>query len=457
MSALDEILSDLGITEGAVPVTAPARELLPSPLSVTECAVSSVAACLGAAAELMAARTGHRPEVSLDAAQVVAAVRSEVWLRDPTGEEIRGFAPLSRLWRTADGWARTHANYPWHRQALLDAFGVPDGDNAVVERVLGATFAGLAATEIEQRAYASGALAVAARNTEQWRSIPAGAAVDATSLVAIDELVGNAPPLGPSGPLPASGVRVLDLTRVIAGPTGTRMLGALGAEVLRIDPPGRPELPLHAVDGVIGKASAILDAATRRGKETVEELLAQADVVVSGYRPGALRRLGLEPDQLAECHPHLIVASLSAWGPGAWEARRGFDSLVQIASGIGSSTSTDGDRPGVLPCQLLDHATGYLLAAGVLAALARRARTGQVTHVRVSLARTAKWLLDQPALLGKARSPQTEAEVAPYRVALGNGWSAIGPPGRLDDRPLAWPHLPPHYGGAVPAWSDPAP
>lgn len=282
--------------------------------------------------------------------------------------------------------------------------------------------------------------------------------MQATPLVTIEELASDAPPLGRSGPLPASGVRVLDLTRVIAGPTGTRMLGALGAEVLRIDPPDRPELPLHAVDGVIGKASALLDASSERGHAIVEELLVEADVVVSGYRPGALRRLGLEPDQLAERHPHLVVVSLSAWGPGPWEARRGFDSLVQIASGIGWVTSADQERPGVLPCQLLDHATGYLLAAGTLCTLARRARTGQVAHVRLSLARTAKWLLDQPKPPEAPRSAaQGEAEVTPYRVPLGNGWSTIGPPGLFDDRPLSWPHLPPRYGGDPPTWSNTAP
>lgn len=156
MSPLDEVLSDLAIPQGAVLPTAHKRSLLPSPLPVTECAVGSVAACLAAAADLMAARTGRRPEVSLDAAHVAAVVNSEVWLRDPAGEGIRGFAPLSRLWPAADGWVRTHANYLWHRQALLDAFGVPDGDDAAVEPVLGATLAGLGANEIEWRANASG-------------------------------------------------------------------------------------------------------------------------------------------------------------------------------------------------------------------------------------------------------------------------------------------------------------
>jgi crotonobetainyl-CoA:carnitine CoA-transferase CaiB-like acyl-CoA transferase len=274
---------------------------------------------------------------------------------------------------------------------------------------------------------------------------------------------------------------VLDLTRVIAGPVGTRMLGALGAEVLRVDDPNRPELPMHAIDGVIGKASTTLDAATEEGRQVLHRLVAEADVVVTGYRPGALQRLGLEPDQVAERHPGTVVATLSAWGTtgarettgawettgarettGAWETtgargttrvwgrRRGFDSLVQVATGIGWATSTDGVRPGVLPCQLLDHATGYLLAAGVLTALARRARTGAVAHVSVSLTRTAQWLLDH--CVNRTHPGTGEEHVDAYRTALGNGWSGISPPGQLDGRSLEWPFLPPAYGRAAAAW-----
>jgi crotonobetainyl-CoA:carnitine CoA-transferase CaiB-like acyl-CoA transferase len=251
-------------------------------------------------------------------------------------------------------------------------------------------------------------------------------------------------------------VKVLDLTRVIAGPVGTRMLAALGADVLRVDHPARPELALHAIDGVIGKASTTLDATTQSGYDVLHGLVDEADVVVTGYRPGSLRRLGLDADQVAERHPGTVVVTLSAWGTsGPWGARRGFDSLVQIATGIGRATSPDGNRPGALPCQLLDHATGYLLAAGTLAALAGRARTGQASHVSVSLARTAKWLLDQGARTEDqpTTAEQAETQAAAYRASLGDGWSGISPPGQIDDQALGWPHLPPRYGRARPAWA----
>jgi crotonobetainyl-CoA:carnitine CoA-transferase CaiB-like acyl-CoA transferase len=440
-----------------------------APLAVDECALAAVSACLDAAADLAEARGGRRPEVTLDPAHVAAAVRSETLLRDPAGRGIEGFAPLSRLWRAADGWVRTHANYPWHRAALIRALG-DDIERAIAERP---------ALEVERLVYESGGLAVAARTTEQWRAERAaaesGRLADAARTTEQEHaeraVVESARPAdavhrneqahgerggGDDGPLigiwptggrrePRATPRVLDLTRVIAGPVGTRMLGALGADVLRVDDPNRPELPLHAVDGVIGKASTLLDAATPGGAEALHRLAGDADVIVTGYRPGAMRRLGLDPDQIAERYPGTVVATLSAWGTEAeWGNRRGFDSLVQVATGIGWRCSPDGERPGALPCQLLDHATGYLLAAGVLRALA----TGEGAHVSVSLARTARWLLEQPA--GRAGAP---VDPDAYRVGLGNGWSGIAPPGRLDGAPLAWPRLPPAYGQAPAAFT----
>jgi hypothetical protein len=452
---LDDVLSNLAVDASHdVTLTGEWPASLSSTLDVENCAVASVAACLVAAADLAQARSGHRPRVSLDRAHVAAVMRSEKWLRDADGHGTEGFAPLSRFWRAADGWVRTHANYPWHRKALLASFNIPDDDDAALAPRLAAAFAELPALRIEGNAYAAGALAIAARTPEQWQKSEAGAEAARRPLV-INETMTTAPrKLATPGPLPASGIRVLDLTRVIAGPTGTRMLAALGADVLRLDNPRRPELPLHAIDGVIGKASATLDLANEN--ERVHELLAAADVLVTGYRPGALRRFGLDADQVAERHPGVSVVTLSAWGTtGAWGQRRGFDSLVQVASGIGWATSADGDQPGALPFQLLDHATGYLIAAAALAALSRRCRTGETTHADLCLSATAQWLLRQGIRSPATTStPASQEEVAEYRTSLGDGWSGISPVGRLDDRPLSWPRLPPRYGRAQAAWAQ---
>jgi crotonobetainyl-CoA:carnitine CoA-transferase CaiB-like acyl-CoA transferase len=437
VAAVDEALTALGVDHGRVSVTGePQPAALDSPLAVAECAVAAVTACLSAAADLTHARTGRGPDVEVDTGHVAAAVRSETWLRDPLGHPVASFAPLSRLWPAADGWTRTHGNYPWHRSALLAALGVSKDDE------VGPAIAEREALEVERAVYAAGGLAVAARTRDQWPTTQ-------TPLVEWSTVDGPTRELTEAGPLPAEGIRVLDLTRVIAGPVGTRMLGAFGADVLRVDPPERPEPPWQAVEGVLGKRSTNFDAGTADGLERLHDLLDNADVLVTGYRPGALRRLGLDPDQMAQRHPGTIVVTLSAWGTtGEWGQRRGFDSLVQIATGIGWAVSADGQKPGVLPCQLLDHATGYLVAASTLAALARRARTGATSHVRLSLARTAQWLLDQPAPQSVPRT--TDAQ--PYRVEFGNGWTGISPPGRIDGRALSWPHLPPAYGQASADW-----
>jgi crotonobetainyl-CoA:carnitine CoA-transferase CaiB-like acyl-CoA transferase len=190
---------------------------------------------------------------------------------------------------------------------------------------------------------------------------------------------------------------VLDLTRVIAGPIAGRFLAAYGAQVLRLDAPAAEDSPVLIADTTVGKRSALVDLRTADGRAQFELLVASSDVVLCAYRPGALDTLGYGPLQLAALRPGLVVGSLSAYGEdGPWGGRRGFDSLVQMATGIADEgrRAAGADKPKPLPVQLLDHATGYLLAAGVLTALCRRHGEGGAWQVRVALARTAQWLLD---------------------------------------------------------------
>ena len=375
------------------------RGSLPSHLPVEDTAIACAGAALLAAADLQARRGGPVARIArLDRGHVAAAFRSEAYLRLNGAAAGAGFAPLSRFWRTSDGWVRTHGNYPWHREALLRALGTGEDPDQVAAAV-----AGRAALEVEDLVVGAGGVAAAVRTQAQWRAEPAGQAVAAAGLVEGGRL-GDAPPrrrtglsgAAPGASLPAAGIRVLDLTRVIAGPVATRYLAALGADVLRLDPPHRPELPLHAYDGLLGKRSALLDLDTDAAR--LDELLGAADVLVHGYRPHALDRFGLSPGALAERHPGLVVVSLSAWGgTGPWGGRRGFDSIVQAASGIAVAESADGDRPGAMPCQLLDHGTGYLCAAAALRGLADQAVAGGTQVRELSLARTAHWLLGSAA------------------------------------------------------------
>jgi crotonobetainyl-CoA:carnitine CoA-transferase CaiB-like acyl-CoA transferase len=249
---------------------------------------------------------------------------------------------------------------------------------------------------------------------------------------------------------------VLDLTRVIAGPVATRYLGALGADVLRLDPPDRPELTMQTYDGLLAKRSALLDFGVDGGHDRLHDLLSGADVLVHGYRPHALDRFGLDPQTLAERHPGLVVVSLSAWGSrGPWGGRRGFDSIVQAASGIAMAESPDGERPGALPCQLLDHGTGYLCAAAALQALARQSARGGTQFRELSLARTAHWLLGQPREAAEIPPPGDDDEqtwLTTLDSAAGPVTTVL-PPGQLDDEPLTWPRTLSRYGADDAAWS----
>ena len=424
-------------------------DVLPSRLAVTELALGSVAAAAMAAVELSHARSGPQPRVWVDGRAVSAVFRSDRLAR-LNEKPIQGFADLSRYWPTRDGWVRTHANYPHHRGRLLAALELAaDADSTQ----MGDCLQRLSAFEAEERVVEGGGIAAAVRSPGEWRRHPQGVAVTALPLLSIERLSDGPPrrlPKPPQNPLlPAAGLRVLDLTRVIAGPVATATLALLGAEVLRVDPPHMPELPEMYVLNAMGKRSTLLDI--DRDRQALDRLLADTDVVVTGYRPGALDSRGLGPRELAITRPGLVVATLSAWGGvGPWGSRRGFDSIVQAASGIAVVESDADHKPGALPAQALDYATGFLLAAGVLTAIARQQSEGGSQLVQAHLARTASWLLDHPddtaRILPDAtglfhESPSPYSQILCPRPAL-----------RFHDAPTDWPSMIPLWGSSSAAW-----
>lgn len=432
----------------------------PATVPVTALGRAAVAACSLAAAELAAGRSGGpAPAVRVDDRAVATAFASERHLL-VDGRPGDTFAPLSRFWRTADGWVRTHANYPHHRARLAAALDLPAGDDpaAMVDRVAG-ELAARPAEQVQEAVYAAGGLAVAVRTRQEWAASAPGRAAAAQPLVRTERL-GTAPartlpPLPHGALLPAAGVRVLDLTRVIAGPVATRTLALFGADVLRIDAPHLPEMRDAHADTGFGKRTVTLDLRDRAGRAVFEELLAHADVVVTGYRPGALDRHGLSAPALAERRPCLVVAQISAWGPeGPWAGRRGFDSLVQAASGIALLQAGPDGRPGALPGQYLDHGTGHLLAAAVLRALTAQTGEGGGRHLRLSLATTAAWLLnrlpgDESAGTAVPHDPtpwltETDSPLGRLRHAL--------PPVDIDGVPGTWATPPHRPGSDEPRW-----
>lgn len=374
---------------------------LPAHLPVGELAWRSVTT--------VAAALGGREAEGADPERVAAAYRSDRHLRiDGARPDV--WAPLSRFWRTQDGWVRTHGNYPHHEAAMLT--GLRLSRNSTADDV-GALLRSVTTSRAVEAISGAGGLCVPVQREDPVRD----AALRRHPMVET-ERVGDFRPRHldeGSTSRPLAGVRVLDLTRVIAGPVATRTLAFAGADVLRIDPPTRPEFAWQHLDTGHGKRTALLDI--RAHPQRFETLLDGADVIVLGYRPDGLRRLALSPAALVARHPHLTVAQLTAWqGP---HSARGFDSLVQAESGIAWLESDDGETPGALPAQGLDHSAGYLLAAGVAEVLRRRAAEGGTWIVRTSLRRVAAELLGMPRDVGPGTSAPPPKNPATQTFSIG--------------------------------------
>lgn len=420
MPGLTEALwSDIGGTPAALDAltrTGP-PVVLPSVFDVTGLAASAVGVAALAAAELVATRNGTAlPPVTVDTRQACAAFLCEALFQPVEWERPPIWDPIAGDYEAADGWVKLHTNYAAHRAAALRALELGDADRAEVT----AAVAGRPAAEIEAAVVAQGGCAAAMRTAEAWAAHPHGAAVAGTRPVTVTaSSPAAASPLEPAD-RPFAGVRVLDLTRVIAGPVCTRFLAAHGARVLRVDPPGFEEVPALLPETTAGKHCTALDLRDEAGRATFERLVTEADVIVHGLRPGALAGLGLGPEALRRRNPALVIAALDAYGwTGPWAGRRGFDSLVQMSCGI-AAAPTGGASPRPLPTQALDHGTGMLLAAAVARALTERQRSGAGADIAAALVGTAGTLMASP-VPGGLEAP------AP---AWGDG--------DLEDRATAW-------------------
>jgi crotonobetainyl-CoA:carnitine CoA-transferase CaiB-like acyl-CoA transferase len=294
-----------------------------------------------------------------------------------------------------------------------------------------------------------------------WAEHPQGLAVAKEPLVIWEEYApAPAQRLPLAGQRPLAGLRVLDLTRVLAGPAATRFLAGFGADVLRIDPPGWDEAAA-VPEMTLGKRCARLDLREADDRATFETLLASADVLVHGYRSGALAGLGYGEAERRSVNPGLIDVALNAYGwSGPWSIRRGFDSLVQMSSGIADfgMKQASVDRPFPLPVQALDHATGYFMAAAILKALTVRRDQGRVLSARLSLARTADLLArTRRDRLHDGLCPETEGDLDPCREAtLWGPAKRVRFPLNIAGLMPDWPHPAGPLGTSSPAWADAA-
>jgi crotonobetainyl-CoA:carnitine CoA-transferase CaiB-like acyl-CoA transferase len=379
-------------------VTVTGHGSLPSVFPVTELATATIGALGLAVSDLVAAETAHRPAVTVDrrlaSMWFAASLRPDGWAPPPAWDAIAGD------YQAADGWIRLHTNAPAHRAAALRVLGVPAEREKVADAV-----AHFTKDELETAVVAAGGCAAAMHTLTEWQQSEVGRSVSAEPLIgwadtgqAHTRQAHGGQGTGPRVPFevsrPLAGIRVLDLTRVLAGPIATRYLALLGADVLRIDPPWWEE-PGLIPDVMLGKRSARLDLRDHDGRQRLLELLADCDVLVHGYRPGALESVGLDAATRLAARPGLIEVTLDAYGwSSAWADRRGFDSLVQMTAGIADAGMRHGgrDTPTPLPVQALDQATGTLMAAAAVRGITRRTHTGSGSRASLSLARTAQLL-----------------------------------------------------------------
>lgn len=391
-AALGEILDAAGCATPAAPQVefSGADPVLPVRFRLGTAGAAALAATGVAAARLWQLRTGRRQAVAVDVRAAAISLRSATYLRIDGKPPGSPWAPMSGFYPVRDGWISIHCNFPGHRDAAARVLGTT-ADRQLAEQAS----AGWDGEALEDAIHAAGGCAGFVRSAGRWGAHPQSAAVAAQPLLEIVR-IGDAPPEAlPAGDRPLSGVRVLDLTRVLAGPTCARSLAEHGADVLKVTAAHLADSGQVDLDTGIGKLSARLDLRQPADLAVLRRLVLEGDVFSQSFRPGALDARGLSPEALAALRPGLVCVSLSAWGgTGPWRGRRGFDSIVQAVSGVAQASARDG-KPRLLPVSAIDYVSGYLMAFGAMVALERRAREGGSWLVRVALARVGRWILDR--------------------------------------------------------------
>ena len=456
-----EILSDIWTSAGgdaaalgAVTLTGEEPQL-PSSFRVAAAAQASVAATGLAAAEIWKLRGGEQQNVSVDMRHAVVECRSERYLRVDDKPPPPAWDAIAGVYKTRDQrFVRLHTNFRHHRDAVCKVL------NCKAERDdVQAALMQWDAEAFETAAYAGGCVVAMMRSHDEWSALPHAKALAELPLITIDKIGEAVPKPWPKGDRPLAGIRVLDLSRVIAGPVAGRTLAAHGADVMLVSGPELPAIPWLSIDNGRGKLSSFVELKSEQGQGVLRDLLAQSDIFSQGYRPRALAALGFSPQHAAQINPGIVYVTLSAYGhAGPWADRRGFDSLVQTSTGFnhaeGQAAGVEG--PKELPAQMLDHATGYFMAFGAMMAKARQSREGGSWQVRVSLAQTGRWLWNLGRVVDGFKTEDLKGDsIKPLMEELPSGFGplrSVKPSAILSKTPAFWarPSMP--LGSHPPKW-----
>ncbi len=463
MQSPREILADLWTLAGGEPAALDAVTLtgeepqLPSSFRVAAAAQAGIAAAGLAAAHLWKLRSGQSQNVAVDMRHAVVECRSERYLRLDGKPPPPAWDAIAGIYKTRDRrFVRLHTNFPHHRDAVCRVL------NCKAERDdVQAALMQWDAEAFETAAYAAGGVVAMMRSHDEWSGLPQASALAALPLISIERIGEAAPKPWPRGDRPLAGLRVLDLSRVIAGPVAGRTLAVHGADVMLISGPDLPAIPWLTIDTGRGKLTSFADLKSEQGRQTLRDLLSQADIFSQGYRPSSLARLGFSPEEAARINPGIVFVSLSAYGhAGPWAERRGFNSLVQTATGFNHAEAQAAgiDGPKELPAQILDHATGYLMAFGAMMARARQARDGGSWHVRVSLAQTGRWLWNLGRLADGLKTEDLKGEaVGAFVEEAASGFGplrSIRHSAALSQTPAFWARPAMPLGSHPPQWPE---
>src|SRR5579863_4227305 len=445
----------------SVEITDAADPVLPTPFRIGEAGAAALAATGLAAADLWQLRTGRRQEIAVDLRQATASLRSGHYLKMEKPDVSRERNPVMGMYPAKNGrWSYIHANFPNHRAAALGVLGCAEDREEVKKAV-----AKWDALELEEAIIAAKGAGGMVRSMTEWAAHPQGMAIASLPVMEIIKIGDSPPEKLPDGDRPLSGIRVLDLTRVLAGPTCARTLAEHGADVLKITAPHLPNIGYQEFDTGHGKLSAYLDLRREADLATLKGLVREADVFSQGYRPGTLAERGLSPEALAAQRPGLVYVSLSAFGhKGPWSGRRGFDTVVQTVSGITTRQAelfpgAEAGQPQFYPVSAIDYLTGYLMAFGAMAALKRRAAEGGSWLVRISLAQTGRWLVgmgEVPAAdLADVPKEFSAEEIARWSIESDTPVGRLkhlGPVLRLSETQPYWARPTVPLGHHPPAW-----
>jgi crotonobetainyl-CoA:carnitine CoA-transferase CaiB-like acyl-CoA transferase len=423
------------------------EHVLESPFAVTESAATSIGAAMLAAAELLAARGGPRQEVTIDRAHACAAFAADRLLR-LDGEAVPSWAPLSGGYRTRDGrFIQLHCNFPHHAQGVADLLDVPLERDAFEAAILEWD-----AVELESALIEVGMVGAAYRTLEEWDAHPHAVATASLPTLELSRIgdAGVRPAAAATRPL--EGLRVLDCSRVLAGPVAGMTLASHGAEVLRVGAAHLPKVESGVLSTGFGKRSCHVDLRTDEGQATFRSLLEGADVLIDAFRPGALAGHGFGPEEVAAVRPGIVVVQLCAFDwVGPWGGRRGFDSIIQSTTGIALAAAGEDGRPQHLPVQALDYATGYLAAFAAMRALARRQVEGGSWLARLSLLRTRNWLVG----LGPGGAPETPIDLERYTHEVDSAFGRLRAVRPLEALPASrprWERAPERIGSSSAVW-----